>query len=328
MLDIARDRAGQSCPERHRRRRVPGEHHDLGPVDHHRLLPRRWTLTIDVRLGACRRVRRTRRRTQYSSPTGADILLVSIRALVRTRPVVDHRCSQPRGDRGAACVGLVVTVARPWPTTSGNRTAQIAALAARAAKCPDASTAPFLQVIDRSAEPTIVDLTLVAHDHVEQLVVTAEDPRHRAASRHHTDRLRLALPRHDRTWHPSRPRDLRPVGVGRLRAPGHPSWRARTPSSSPGSRSAEPMAKGPPTHEPCPHLAEDRRRDRRRSARHWSGALGQARQPDNYGSANTYGDGFYGNFMFGCTGVTPVDGEYRDSDPGVPVLSAAASTTA
>ncbi len=42
------------------------------------------------------------------------------------------------------------------------------------------------------------------------------------------------------------------------------------------------------------------------------GCTGQARQPDNYGSANTDGDGFYGNFMFGCTGVTPVDGEYRD----------------
>ncbi|MEZ5219838.1 MAG: hypothetical protein R2715_25405 [Ilumatobacteraceae bacterium] len=40
---------------------------------------------------------------------------------------------------------------------------------------------------------------------------------------------------------------------------------------------------------------------------------GQASQPDNYGSANPDGDGFYGNFMFGCTGVTPVDGEYRDT---------------
>lgn len=42
------------------------------------------------------------------------------------------------------------------------------------------------------------------------------------------------------------------------------------------------------------------------------GCTGQARQPDNYGSANPDGDGFYGNFMFGCTGVTPIDGEYPD----------------
>jgi hypothetical protein len=44
-----------------------------------------------------------------------------------------------------------------------------------------------------------------------------------------------------------------------------------------------------------------------------AGCGGQASQPDSYGSANPDGDGFYGNFMFGCTGVTPVDGEYRDT---------------
>ena len=44
-----------------------------------------------------------------------------------------------------------------------------------------------------------------------------------------------------------------------------------------------------------------------------AGCGGQQRQPDSYGSANPDGDGFYGNFMFGCTGVTPVDGEYRDT---------------
>ena len=44
-----------------------------------------------------------------------------------------------------------------------------------------------------------------------------------------------------------------------------------------------------------------------------AGCTGQAQQPDNYGSANTDGEGFYGNFMFGCTGVTPVDGEYQDT---------------
>ena len=44
-----------------------------------------------------------------------------------------------------------------------------------------------------------------------------------------------------------------------------------------------------------------------------AGCGGQARQPDSYGSANPDGDGFYGNFMFGCTGVTPVDGEYLET---------------
>jgi hypothetical protein len=43
------------------------------------------------------------------------------------------------------------------------------------------------------------------------------------------------------------------------------------------------------------------------------GCGGQASQPDSYGDANSEGEGFYGNFMYGCTGVMPVDGEYRDS---------------
>ena len=42
------------------------------------------------------------------------------------------------------------------------------------------------------------------------------------------------------------------------------------------------------------------------------GCTGQARQPDSYGEPNPDGEGFYGNFMFGCTGVEPVDGDYQD----------------
>lgn len=42
------------------------------------------------------------------------------------------------------------------------------------------------------------------------------------------------------------------------------------------------------------------------------GCTGQARQPDSYGEPNPTGEGFYGNFMFGCTGVEPVDGDYED----------------
>jgi hypothetical protein len=42
------------------------------------------------------------------------------------------------------------------------------------------------------------------------------------------------------------------------------------------------------------------------------GCSGQASQPDSYGEANSEGEGFYGNFMYGCTGVMPVDGEYPD----------------
>lgn len=34
------------------------------------------------------------------------------------------------------------------------------------------------------------------------------------------------------------------------------------------------------------------------------------RQPSSYGDVNDQGDGYYGNFMFGCTGVEPTDGKY------------------
>lgn len=54
---------------------------------------------------------------------------------------------------------------------------QLAALAAAAADVERINSTRF-RVIDRSAEPTVVDTTLDAHDHVEQLVVAAEDPRH------------------------------------------------------------------------------------------------------------------------------------------------------
>lgn len=40
-------------------------------------------------------------------------------------------------------------------------------------------------------------------------------------------------------------------------------------------------------------------------------APGQS-QPTGYGEVNDKGDGYYGNFMFGCTGVEPTDGKYSD----------------
>ena len=43
---------------------------------------------------------------------------------------------------------------------------------------------------------------------------------------------------------------------------------------------------------------------------------GQAAQPDGYGEPNSDGEGYYGNLMYGCTGVQPVDGKYKDSTLG------------
>lgn len=40
---------------------------------------------------------------------------------------------------------------------------------------------------------------------------------------------------------------------------------------------------------------------------------GQPREPDKYGDINTENEGYYGNLMFGCTGVQANDkGEYVD----------------
>lgn len=40
---------------------------------------------------------------------------------------------------------------------------------------------------------------------------------------------------------------------------------------------------------------------------------GAVREPTNYGKVNDKGEGFYGNLMYGCTGVTPdEDGNYVD----------------
>lgn len=40
---------------------------------------------------------------------------------------------------------------------------------------------------------------------------------------------------------------------------------------------------------------------------------GQPAAPENYGEPNPDGEGYYGNFMFGCTGVLPDDdGAYLD----------------
>ena len=42
-------------------------------------------------------------------------------------------------------------------------------------------------------------------------------------------------------------------------------------------------------------------------------AAGQPPDPDGYGEINTDNEGYYGNFMFGCTGVQANDdGEYVD----------------
>ena len=43
------------------------------------------------------------------------------------------------------------------------------------------------------------------------------------------------------------------------------------------------------------------------------GCTGQQADPSEYGDVNTENDGYYGNFMFGCTGVEANDdGEYVD----------------
>ncbi len=43
-----------------------------------------------------------------------------------------------------------------------------------------------------------------------------------------------------------------------------------------------------------------------------AGCGGQEAAPKDYGEINTKGDGFYGNLMYGCTGVEPTDGKYVD----------------
>ena len=44
-----------------------------------------------------------------------------------------------------------------------------------------------------------------------------------------------------------------------------------------------------------------------------AGCAGIEPAPDEYGDVNTENDGYYGNFMFGCTGVEAnEDGEYVD----------------
>lgn len=43
---------------------------------------------------------------------------------------------------------------------------------------------------------------------------------------------------------------------------------------------------------------------------------GQAAQPDDYGEPNSEGEGYFGNFMYGCTGVQPTDGKYVDTTLG------------
>ncbi len=40
------------------------------------------------------------------------------------------------------------------------------------------------------------------------------------------------------------------------------------------------------------------------------GCSGQARQPSEYGEINSKGEGYFGNLMYGCTGVQPTDGKY------------------
>ncbi|CAN5474134.1 hypothetical protein BH10ACT3_BH10ACT3_15340 [soil metagenome] len=44
---------------------------------------------------------------------------------------------------------------------------------------------------------------------------------------------------------------------------------------------------------------------------------GQVTQPKDYGEINSKGEGFYGNLMYGCTGVTPNDdGKYTNTELG------------
>ena len=39
---------------------------------------------------------------------------------------------------------------------------------------------------------------------------------------------------------------------------------------------------------------------------------GTVRDPNEYGDVTTDGTGYYGNLMYGCTGVEPTDGKYVD----------------
>lgn len=48
-----------------------------------------------------------------------------------------------------------------------------------------------------------------------------------------------------------------------------------------------------------------------------AGCGGVVRDPRDYGEINDKGEGFYGNLMYGCTGVQPNDkGEYVDTKLG------------
>ncbi len=43
---------------------------------------------------------------------------------------------------------------------------------------------------------------------------------------------------------------------------------------------------------------------------------GTVRDPNEYGDVTTDGSGYYGNLMYGCTGVEPEDGKYVDAQLG------------
>lgn len=48
-----------------------------------------------------------------------------------------------------------------------------------------------------------------------------------------------------------------------------------------------------------------------------AGCGGVVRDPDKYGDINSKGEGFYGNLMYGCTGVQPNDeGQYENPTLG------------
>ncbi len=223
--------------------------------------------------------------------------------------MVDHR----RIDRGRRTVRRVV-----GPVVSAlalgddlwRPNGQIAGARRLTAASVERIDSDRFQIIDRSTEPTIVDATLDAHDHLEQLVVAAEDPRrdgeptpHRSA----TPPATATAP--TRTF---RPATVRPVDP-------RPARRARYPARSlrPGhrtlTRQIRRTTKDTTTHDQCQRTTPTIFVAIVIAALALAGCTGQARQPDNYGSANTDGEGFYGNFMFGCTGVTPVDGEYQDT---------------
>lgn len=47
-----------------------------------------------------------------------------------------------------------------------------------------------------------------------------------------------------------------------------------------------------------------------------AGCSGRVAQPRDYGEVNAKGEGYFGNLMYGCTGVQPTDGKYVNTKLG------------